>query len=761
MKLPNLLALIEAKTHRKPEARGDGYSCRCPAHEDQNPSLSVSMAPDGRTLIKCHAGCAFDDVAKALGLSARDFAPEDGKANGQPGRPAKFKIAATYDYQDAKGELRFQVCRMDPKDFRQRRPDANALDGWIWKIKGVRQVPFRLPALIAAVKGGLTVFVAEGEKDVECLVAHGLEATCNAGGAGKWRAEFGEYFDGAKSVVVIADKDDAGRKHAADVGAKLKQICRSVKVIELPDIEARPVKDAADFFAAGGTAEAVEAFAAAAPEYVPKAELTPGTWFKQRFPKLAERYGEPTHETITGNRAKVREACEDFMAATLGADGMPEAPTVFLPCEGRFYTYDIATGIFGHRREEEISARMSALFLECGRASRETADTSKLEFGMRDTAALTGIIKRARGLLAVREDYFSTSEIEFLPVANGMLRLSDRQLLPFSPNYRRRHKMAVPYVAGAQCPQFIEGLLNPALETAEIDLIQRWAGLALIGRNMSQKMLILTGTPGGGKSTLVSILTRVIGETNVGLLRTEFLGDRFELGRHFGKTLLYGPDVPENFLNLGTASSLKSLTGGDMMTLEFKNSNESPLIKCEFNIVVTSNSRLTIHLEGDADAWRRRLLIVNYERPKPKVVIPTLAEDILIKEGPGVLNFMLEGLGLLRNENWQLRLTENQQRRVDDLLLESDSHRVFAAECLIKDSTAPGMTKAEVYSAYVEFCDQRGWVAMTKNRFGKIGAEAVTQIFGLALRGDILGNGGKQNDGWKNLRLKTGEEGDI
>lgn len=321
--------------------------------------------------------------------------------------------------------------------------------------------------------------------------------------------------------------------------------------------------------------------------------------------------------------------------------------------------------------------------------------------------------------------------------------------------------LAVPFIAGAQCPQFTEKLLNPALDPADIQLIQRWAGLALIGKNMSQKMLLLTGTPGGGKSTLVSILTGIIGAANVGELRTELLRDRFEVGRLYGKTLLYGPDVSENFLNHGNASILKSLTGGDSMSLEFKNSNESPQIKCEFNIVVTSNSRLTIHLEGDTDAWRRRLVIVNYERPKPTVVIPNLAGDILSKEGPGVLNFMLDGLEFLRNENWQLRLTENQQRRVDNLLMESDSHRVFAAECLIKDSTAPGMTKAEVYSAYVEFCDRRGWVAMTKNKFGKIGADAITQIFALALRGDIHSTGGKQNDGWKNLRLKTEADGDL
>ena len=760
MKLPEFLACLEAKTQHKPNVTGKGYMSRCPAHDDSNPSLSISPGDDGRILLNCHAGCSFESVIAALEITSAELAPK-GTPKPSRGRPPKSTIAATYDYRDVSGKLLFQVCRMDPKDFCQRRPDANALHGWVWNLKGVRQVPYRLPELIAAAKAGETVIIAEGEKDVEALARHGCAATCNAGGAGKWRDEFGEHFDGAKSVIVIADKDTPGRTHAAAVAAKLKPLCRSVKVIELPDQGAQPVKDAADFFAAGGTVDALRTLADDSPEYIPKSELMPGTWFKQRFPKLAEKHGEPVLETISGKRAQVRDLSDDFMAAVFGLDGMPEAPTVYVPMEDRFYTFNLATGIFGHQREEDLAARISALLLECGRACRDSADTSRLEFRMRGGAALSGIVKRAKGLLAVADDFFAGEHTEFIPVANGMLRLKDRVLLPFSPSYRCRHKLAVPFIAGACCPQFEKTLLLAALDWPDIHLIQRWSGLALLGVNLSQKMLLLTGTAGGGKSTLVTVLTRIIGSRNVGMLRTELLGDRFELGRLIGKTLLYGADVPEKFLTQETASRLKSLTGGDVMTAEFKSSNEAPLLKCRFNVIVTSNSRLAVYLEGDADAWRRRLVIVNYQKPKPLVVVHDLAERIFTEEGSGVLNFMLDGLDALRAANWQLHLNEQQQRRVDNLLLESDSHRVFVAECLMKDTAAHGISKADVYSAFLEFCDRRGWIAMNKNRFGKLGAEAIAQTYGLAVRNDIESGNGKQNDGWKSLRLKRQGEADL
>jgi putative DNA primase/helicase len=759
MTLNELLHRIHATTGQVPSASGTRYAAHCPAHRDSNPSLSISEGEGGRLLLHCHAGCSFESICAALQVSAAELA---GSANVvKRGRPQKFTIAATYDYCDADGAPLFQVCGMEPKAFRQRRPDATALDGFTWNLKGVRQVPFRLPELTAALRDGDTVFIAEGEKDVEALRANGFAATCNAGGANKWRTEFGEYFDGAKCVVVIADKDAPGREHAADVAEKLKPLVRCVKLIELPDVEARPVKDAADFFVAGGTAELLRELTAAAAEYVPIAELTPGNWFKLKYPKLTERYGEPLHEVVSGKRAQVRDAGEDFIAATLGADGTPDAPTVYLSGEDRFYTYNKDTGIYERQREEDISARISDLYLTCARDCRETADVSKLMFAMRDSAALTGVVKRAKALLRVPDDYFAQRSSEFLPAANGMLRLSDRTLLPFSPHYCCRHKLAVKYDKDAYCPRFMEQLLASALERSDIFLIQRWSGLALVGVNHSQKMLLLTGTPGGGKSTLVSVLTGIIGAENVGMLRTDFLGDRFELGRLLGKTLLYGADVAENFLTTHTASHLKSLTGGDPMTVEFKNSNESPQIKCQFNVIVTSNSRLTVYLEGDSDAWRRRLVIINYERPKPENPIPDFSARIIAEEGTGVLNFMLDGLDALRAANWKLEMNERQQRRVDDLLLESDAHRVFANECLTKDTNAPGMTKSKVYEEFVSFCDRRGWVAMSKNKFGKLGAEAITQTFGLIQRGDIISEDGKQNDGWKHLRLKIEKERGI
>jgi hypothetical protein len=223
---------------------GAGHVAKCPAHDDQNASLSISAGDDGRTLLKCHAGCDFTAICAAIQVNPSDlFADKNGHQ--QP----RSEIVATYDYKDESDALLFQVVRFMPKDFRQRRPDASAVDGWNWSTKGIRRVLYRLPDVMAAIQNGETIFIAEGEKDVHALVKHGLHATCNQGGAGKWEDGYSETLRGA-NVVIIPDNDAAGAKHAELVASKLRGTAASVKTVALPI-----GKDAFEFFEKGGTVE--------------------------------------------------------------------------------------------------------------------------------------------------------------------------------------------------------------------------------------------------------------------------------------------------------------------------------------------------------------------------------------------------------------------------------------------------------------------------------------------------------------------------
>src|SRR5579884_1261025 len=253
------------------KVNNDGWMAKCPAHDDQNPSLSVKHCDNGRTLLCCYAGCQVEDICAAIGITTKDLF--DGGS--QPVKKEK-RIDKIYCYHDADRTELFQVVRYEPKDFRQRRADPNHPGEFIWNTKGVKKVLFRLPETIAAIKNGDLIYLCEGEKDVLAMVEKGFSATCNPGGAGKWQDSYTETLRNA-DVVIIADKDDAGRRHAQLVASKLHGTAKSIRVLELPDVKGKPVKDAADFFEAGGDAEQIRELVKKTPQWTPvSVARTPG-----------------------------------------------------------------------------------------------------------------------------------------------------------------------------------------------------------------------------------------------------------------------------------------------------------------------------------------------------------------------------------------------------------------------------------------------------------------------------------------------------
>ena len=123
------------------------------------------------------------------------------------------------------------------------------------------------------------------------------------------------------------------------------------------------------------------------------------------------------------------------------------------------------------------------------------------------------------------------------------------------------------------------------------------------------------------------------------------------------------------------------------MDAEQKCGTGSFLFQGNFCVVITSNSRLQVRLDGDVGAWRRRLLIVRFEGPVPEKKIRHFADVLIAEEGSGILNWALEGLKMVLEddrEHGDIQLTEAQSGIVDALLAESDSLRHFFIDCVVR-----------------------------------------------------------------------------
>jgi hypothetical protein len=222
-------------------------------------AVSIRRGNNGSVIVWCHACNDNKGFLEAIGWTEADLYDEplersrDRPADDSwiPCRERDHMRVAQYVYRDENGRTVHGVTRCDHKCFAQWRPDPSAKSGRRWKLTDndgnrlVRTVPYRLPELLVAKEADRVIWIAEGEKDVHALVDHGLAATCNAAGAGKWTAEHAQFLEGA-DVTVVADRDEPGRAHALHVVETLRGLARSVYVVQ-----AKTGKDAADHFAAG------------------------------------------------------------------------------------------------------------------------------------------------------------------------------------------------------------------------------------------------------------------------------------------------------------------------------------------------------------------------------------------------------------------------------------------------------------------------------------------------------------------------------
>jgi hypothetical protein len=253
-----------------PRQRGDTYTCRCPSHDDRNPSLTLAPGDKG-VVLTCHAGCTHDQVCQALGLRPTELFYDHGAP--------KAEIVAVYLYEhvvDGDVVPWYEVVRLEPgfeagetKTFRQRLPGATR-----YGLKGRETILYRLPQVLDAAAKGQTVFVVEGEKDVQALEHAGYVATCNPGGAGKWKDAYSKALVGAR-VAVCIDRDQphpkTGRHVGYDHGRQVQDSLLGHGVNVIGFLEPAVGKDVADHLRRG---LGVDKLVAAKDPYADKAPET-------------------------------------------------------------------------------------------------------------------------------------------------------------------------------------------------------------------------------------------------------------------------------------------------------------------------------------------------------------------------------------------------------------------------------------------------------------------------------------------------------
>ncbi len=598
------------------------WTARCPAHDDRKPSLSVSVGDDGRVLLHCQAGCSFHEVCQALKIRPRDLFPA--KRNETCARKNSRQVVATYPYRDEAGTLLFEVVRYEPKDFRQRRP--NGRNGWVWNLNETPRVLYRLPELLATDRTEC-VFVCEGEKDVENVRALGLTATCNPGGAGKWACMRDDVALHGRRVVVVADKDPAGRQHAQDVAARLHDKTTCVKVMEMPG----KGKDATDW---------IESLDSRTPEQLREVLLQLATEVASWEPSHAGAHeasgadpqGRAAHLTDLGNAERlVRRHGSDLrfcggFGKWLRWDGVRWREDTDLHVMR--LAKDVALSIFDEAKDE-MGPRQKAL-------SRWAVSSQFRE-------RLSAMVDLARCELGVSPVSLDRDAF-LLNVLNGSVDLHTGRLR----DHRREDlitKLApVVFDPTATCAlweAFLDRVMdgNPAM----ISYLRRIAGMCLTGDVSEQSLFLFYGAGANGKSVFLDTLCGLLGdyaaEAAPDLLVVRHSDEHpCEIADLAGRRLIVSSET-EECVRL-KVQLIKRLTGNARLKGRFMRQNYFEFLRT-FKLILATNNKPRVR-EGSHAVWRRLRLIPF------TVVIPDDEQDKnltqrLMAEWPGILAWAVRG----------------------------------------------------------------------------------------------------------------------
>lgn len=299
-------------------------------------------------------------------------------------------------------------------------------------------------------------------------------------------------------------------------------------------------------------------------------------------------------------------------------------------------------------------------------------------------------------------------------VRNGLLDIRDMSFKEHTPSYLSTVQLNVEYNPQVDCPQF-KKFLNEVLDCKLIPLVQEIVGYLLTTNTASQKAFVFWGPARTGKSTLLWVVEYLLlGKKNVSNIPWQEIGDKFKTAELLGKLANVFSDLPSK--SIDDTGIFKVVTGEDYLMAEKKNKN--PFKFKPFARLVFSCNELPRNYVDRTEGFYRRLIIVPFNRQIEKSKIDKALKYKFQREKEGILNWALEGLKRLYENNFEFSENELTDGVKKEYKRENNNVISFVEECCEIDSLF-SCSRIEIYEAYKEFCVEAGLKALSQIKFNK------------------------------------------
>jgi len=322
---------------------------------------------------------------------------------------------------------------------------------------------------------------------------------------------------------------------------------------------------------------------------------------------------------------------------------------------------------------------------------------------------LSLIIKYLRARSKIHIDVFNN--YNYLNLENGLYDLDNYTLIPHSSEIYSTIRLNPSYKEDEKCELWEETLHNIIDNQDDIDILQEFFGLCLT-RETYDRALFLTGEGGTGKSTLIEVLTYILGDDNTSTVPLENL-DRTH----------YVAQLHNKLLNVATEISAKAsvhdgffkgITTNDKITGDHKFGHPfkfRPFCKL---LYATNNMPRT---DDKTSGFYRRLLIIQLKRKFEGKDAKHRFYEKLLLEKDGIFNWMIVGLKRLRTRGY-FSINKHMIENIEEYKKENNPIRAFIEECCVIDPIEQE-SKREIYNAYKIYCIESGFKSLSIIKFGK------------------------------------------
>lgn len=315
-------------------------------------------------------------------------------------------------------------------------------------------------------------------------------------------------------------------------------------------------------------------------------------------------------------------------------------------------------------------------------------------------------------------DNTKPASANYIAFSNGIYNIADGSFTDFSPEMVITNKIPWEYNPDAYSED-ADGVLNRiACNDTEIrSLLEEAIGYCFYRRNELRKSFILTGDKANGKSTFLSMIQNLLGETNIAALDLKELGDRFKTAELFGKLANIGDDIGDEFI--GNAAVFKKLVTGDRVSAERKGQN--PFEFNNYSKFLFSANNIP-RIKDKTGAVLDRLIIIPFNARFSKDD-PNFDPYIKYKlQAPEVMEYLivlgLQGLNrVLINDAFTKSAAVQQE--MDDYEETNNPILSFFRECEQEEFQIENEPTNKVYKRYQEFCLANSMQPMSHIEFSK------------------------------------------